>query len=152
MKPMTALRWLVIPMTTLAFGCGDPGAGTGHGHQHDSAHGGVAVELGDHEYHLDLLLSSDEGRLTAWVMDAHVQDFVRIAAPSFDMDLVVAGQTSHLPLIATANPATGEAVGNTSHFQGAAAWLQGASEFTGTIRELEIRGRRFTNVSFAYRP
>ena len=65
-------------------GCGDHdhdhGSAARGGHKHGSKQGGVAVELGEHQYQLDVLHDPAEGALNAWVMDGHMENFVRIPA------------------------------------------------------------------------
>ena len=138
-------------------GCGDhdhdhgaTASGSGTGHKHGSQRGGVAVELGEHQFQLDVVHDPAAGVLNAWVMDGHMENFVRIAAPSFAVTIRTSATTNTLALAAVANNATGEKVGDTSQFQGEAAWLKGITTFHGTVDAIEIRGRRFASVAFAY--
>lgn len=143
------MAWAVAVLT----GCGehrhDPVA-AGGGHHHGSIHGGVAVELGEHQYQLDLVNDPATGRMKGWVMDGHMENFVRLPVKSFEISVVAAGSTQQVTLTAQANAGTGETVGDTSQFQGESAGLRGLTNFTGTLHELEIRGASFRQVRFEY--
>ena len=152
--------WVVAAAAAVVFGAGgcgegprgNVGAGVGddHGHRHGSVHGGVLVELGEHQYQLDLLHDPSNGVLTAWVMDGHVENFVRIPLRTFDVTVVSGTSTQTISLAARANGGTGESVGDTSQFQGEAAGMKGLTQFTGTVSKIEIRGAVFEGVKFRY--
>ncbi|MDP3069300.1 MAG: hypothetical protein Q8N18_03380 [Opitutaceae bacterium] len=132
-------------------GCGksDPHAGHNHGgHAHTAPHGGLLVELGDHAANVELVRDDAAGKLTAYVLDGHAENFVRLAAPSITVTAYAAGQRQTVTLAAVANSATGETVGNTSQFEGAAPWLKDAGEFNGEIGALEIKGTKFAPAAF----
>ncbi len=139
--------------TGVLTSCGDhdhdhPSAGGGH--KHGSAHGGVLVELGEHQYQLDVLADPGTGTLKAWVMDGHAENFVRVALPALELTLQAGGQSRAISLEAQADAATGEAKGDTSLFLGQADWLKGVTNFQGSIPQMEIRGSKFENLKFAY--
>lgn len=147
----------------LAFtGCGDHGADHDHaahaekagekaGHHHESAHGGVGVELGEHQYFLDVLATPAEGTLDVWIMDAHAENFVRLPWAEMAVELTLPGGASQpLRLLPQASAATGETAGDTSHFRGQAEWLKGQTNFTGTFPRLALNGKSFVNVKFSY--
>ncbi len=54
-------------------------------HEHKPPHGGTPVVLGDEEYHVELLLDNQAGKLQAFVFDGELENFVRIAASSLDI-------------------------------------------------------------------
>lgn len=124
--------------------------GTSDGHRHASPHGGVAIALGDHQFHLDVLADTHTGTLKAWILDAHAENFVRIAASNLAVTVLAPGRTSVVTLVAQANPATGETVGATSHFQGNSEDLRDLPRFDGVVPSLEIRGTTFRDIRFAY--
>ena len=81
-------------------------------------HGGQLVEVGEHGsgYNLELVLHPD-GFLQIYVLDAHAENFVRIPAPSIEIEILVEGNASRTLLCEpVADTATGETVGNTSLF------------------------------------
>lgn len=122
----------------------------GH-HAHVAPHGGTLIEIGDHMFALELVHDAEEGRLTAYVLDAHAEKFVRIPAEGFEIVALVAGRRESLPMAAVANPVTGETIGDTSEFTGAAKWLKGKVAVDALIPALEIRGTAFKDIRFAFR-
>ncbi len=126
--------------------------GGGGGHKHGSAHGGVATELGEHQYQLDLLHDPATGTLTAWIMDGHMEGFVKIATAEIAATASTATATNAVVLKAVANAATDEKAGDTSQFQGQSDALKGVGGFALVVPVLEIRGNRFTNVTVTYAP
>jgi len=123
---------------------------SGSGHKHGSTHGGVAVELGEHQFHLDFLADPSTGSLKAWVMDGHAENFVRVTNGSLALKVSVQTSEKDLELSAQANPTTGETVGDTSQFEAKADWLKGTQRFTALLPSVQIRGQTFTNVTFSY--
>jgi hypothetical protein len=119
------------------------------GHVHTAPHGGTLVELGEHAYNIELLADPANGRLSAWILDGHAENFVRVKATSFEAVATVGGEKRTLTFKAVANPATGETVGDTSQFDAEAAWLKATPAFAGTFTAIEVRGSTFTNVPFA---
>lgn len=117
-------------------------------HVHVAPHGGTLVEIGEHAYNVELLREAASGKLTAWILDAHADDFVRIKAPSLALDTTVAGTKKILTLAAVANPATDEKIGDTSQFEVQADWLKSADKFAGTFT-VEIRGTVYKDVAYA---
>ena len=121
-------------------------AETSH-HTHPAPHGGTLVELGDHVYNLELLRDPAAGNLTAWILDGHAENFVRISSRTITLVVLADGKPTPLMLSAVANSATSETVGDTSQFEVQAEWLKSAGGFAGTVT-LEIKGRKFNLVPF----
>lgn len=120
----------------------------GGGHVHKAPHGGTLLELGEHAYSLELVRDTATGRLTAYVLDAHAENFVRIAAPSLPGVVLNEGARRAFALSAVANTVTGETVGNTSQFDVQADWLKTPGELKGELNPVEIRGTTFGPVAF----
>jgi hypothetical protein len=144
---------LLLPALAAALlaGCGKHDSHAGHnhgGHVHKAPHGGHLVELGDHAANLELVRDDAAGKLTAYVLDSHAENFVRIAAPTITLTAYAAGARQTVTLAAVANPATGETVGNTSQFETPAPWLKDAGEFNGETGPLEIKGAKFGPAAF----
>ena len=116
-------------------------------HVHVAPHGGTLVEIGEHAYNLELLRDPATGKLTAWVLDGHAENFVRIAAPTLELIAMPGGKFTALTLKAVANPSTGETAGATSQFEVQADWLKTAGDFSG-ILTIEIKGTKFAQVSY----
>lgn len=123
-----------------------------HGHAHTAPHGGTLVEIGEHQFNVELLLDASTGKLTVWLLDAHAEHFVRSAAPGLDAVVQVAGETRPLTLLPVANSATGETVGDTSQFEATADWLRGAGPLAGEFPRLDFRGAVFSGVKFTVSP
>jgi hypothetical protein len=117
------------------------------GHQHKAPHGGTLIELGEHAYTVELLRDRDAGKLTAWVLDGHAENFVRITSPALELIAMPGGKFTPLSLQPVANTSTGEKIGDTSQFEIQADWLKTASGFAG-ILTIEIRGKTYEQVPY----
>lgn len=106
--------------------------------------------LGDEAYHVELVLDAASGTLQAYVLDGEMEDFVRCAAPSIEIDAAAGGAPRVLVLAAVPNPATGETVGDTSLFEARADWLKTTGEFDGVLKSITIRGTTFSGVKFNF--
>ncbi|MBE2216452.1 MAG: hypothetical protein IAE82_21455 [Opitutaceae bacterium] len=129
---------------------GEKAAASGH-HEHVAPHGGTLVAVGDHQFNLELVHDAEDGRLTAYVLDAHAENFVRLPIQGFALIALVNGRRESLPLAAVGNPVTGETIGDTAEFAGFAEWLKGRVAFDAYIPAIDIRGTTFTDVRFAFR-
>lgn len=140
----------VCAFVALVSACGQK-ANTDHkhgsGHVHVAPHGGTLVELGKHVYNLEFVRDNAAGMLTAYVLDGHAENFVRIAAPSIALVAMPGGKYTPVTLKAAANPVTGETVGDTSEFEAQLDWLGSAADFSG-IFTVEIKGTPFEQVAF----
>ena len=119
-------------------------------HEHKAPHAGTPVVLGNEAYHLELVREAATGKLTAYVLDGEMEEFIRVKAATFEIVAIVAGAKQTLTLTAVANAATGEAVGSTSQFEATADWLKSTANFDGTLTALEIKGTNFTTVAFNF--
>ncbi len=124
--------------------------GTDHaGHTHEAPHGGLLVELGEEEFaHVELLLEPEDGALTAWILDGHVERAVRSAQASLDVELYCEGAELSLSLLPVASALTGETVGDTSEFHVADERLGSRPELEGRILHVEALGSVFEAVAF----
>jgi len=131
--------------------CSKHGAGSGGGgHAHTAPHGGTLVELGQHAYALELVRDAATGKLSAFILDGHAENFIRLKAPSFTLVATVGGEKRPLTFQPVANPATGETVGDTSQYDAQADWLKTTAAFEGTIHALEIRGSKFEHIAIRF--
>lgn len=108
------------------------------------------VELGEHQGNLEFVRDASAGRLTAYVLDAHAENFVRVPLGSFTLTATVAGMAETLTFRPVANTATGEKPGDTSQFEAAAEWLKTAASFDAVLPELTVRGTAFKDVRFNF--
>jgi hypothetical protein len=118
-------------------------------HKDVAPHGGTPVALGD-DYKLELVRDGDTGTLSGYVLDDEMEEFMRSSSPSLTILVSGHGTDSRLVLNAVGNSATGETVGDTSLFEGQAAWLRSVDSFDGTLQAIVIRGTIFTNIKFAF--
>ncbi len=121
-----------------------------HSHHHEPPHGGTVVVLGNEEFHLEVLAHPAEGRLQVYVLDGHMDNFIRLPDASFDCVLRAADEEHRLTLAAVRRRATGEEVGNTALFEGQADWLKGRTNFQMELPVLTIRGREYRAVKFPF--
>ena len=145
---------LLVPVVLLA-GCAKQSPGPAASappakHVHHPPHGGTPVVLGEEIYHVELVLDAATGKLSAYILDGEMENFIRLAMPAFDMTAQVNGQSKVLTFHAVANPATGETVGDSSLFETQAEWLKTTRTFDAVIPGLAIRGTTFTGVTFNF--
>ena len=139
----------LLAALALVAGCDEQkSSASGGDHHHESPHGGIAVELGDHEAHLDVVLDSAAGKLTAYIMDAHAENFVRIPAESFEIVAKLPAGGTTLALKAVANAATGEKAGDTSQFEAQSDALRGVAGFDAELKQLTVRGKTYSKIPF----
>ncbi len=142
---------LVTAAAVMTAGCSkshDHGSHAHAGHTHKAPHGGILVELGEHAYNVELVRDRTAGKLTAWILDGHAEQFIRLKSPTLELIAMPGGNFTRLTLQAVANPATGETSGDTSQFEVQADWLKEAGEFSG-IFTVEIKGTKFEQVSYS---
>lgn len=151
------IRWYSVALVALVLlwaGCGKKNpvdhSHDDAAHEHVAPHGGTAVVLGHELYHLEFVRDTDTGRLTAYVLDGEMENFIRLAAPAIELTATVSGQPRLLVLTAVPNPATGETSGNTAQFEAQADWLKTTATFDALIPRLEVRGTTFTDVRFNF--
>lgn len=123
-----------------------------HGHhEHVAPHGGTLVEVGEHAFNIEIVHHAEDGRLTAYILDAHAENFVRLPIQGFAVIALVNGRRESLPMAAVGNPVTGETIGDTAEFAAFAEWLKGRVAFDAYIPAIDIRGTTYENVRFAFR-
>ncbi|MBE2215987.1 MAG: hypothetical protein IAE82_19090 [Opitutaceae bacterium] len=118
-----------------------------HGHSHEPRHGGVAVVLGDEAYHVEFTHGDVPGTLRAYFFDGHMENYIRISAPSFAGTGTVAGETRPLTFSPVSDAATGETAGDTALFEARADWLSGAPAVELRVPRLDVRGTTFTDIA-----
>jgi hypothetical protein len=119
-------------------------------HHHHAPHAGTVVALGDEEYHVELVLDQATGKLQAYMLDSELENFVRSSSASIEITATVAGAPASVTLAAVANPETGETVGDTSLFEGDAAWLRARPQFDAVLKSVVVRGASYTDVKFGF--
>ncbi|HEX2852009.1 MAG TPA: hypothetical protein VHO24_02135 [Opitutaceae bacterium] len=157
MKPAPVALTLIAAL--LVAGCGPDKAvppaptsmeTTAPRHVHAAPHGGTLVEIGEHTYTIEFVRDAEAGKLSAYILDGHAENFIRIAAKSFDVIATLPGGAQTITLNAKADPATGEKVGDTSLFEGQADWLKTTPVFDAAVARLNIHGTSVLNIAFNF--
>ncbi len=122
------------------------------GHHHEAPHGGALVELGEHVASIEFVFESASGTLTAYVLDAHAENPVRLTGGALFVEIELDGNDEYIPLElrGVASSLTGESETNTSQFRGEERALRGQTTFGGTIPAITVRGAVFEEVTFRY--
>ena len=124
------------------------------GHVHKAPHGGALHEIGDHFANVELLFDSKQGRLTLFVLGSHAETAVRIKQESLAIEIEipekVQAENIQMALRARADPLSGETEGDSSVFTGASDRLKGLERFLVEIKEIEIRGERYSGLWLKY--
>ena len=147
---LTTLTLATGSAVILLNSCGkapEPGSPIGAAHNHQPPHGGTAVELGDHQYHLEFLLDESASQLECYVLDGHLENFIRIDAERLTLQLP-SGTT--IDLLPVASRATGESVGDTSHFRASVARPEAWRSFSAVLPEITVKGTRFKQITVNY--
>lgn len=147
---MKHLIALLLPFLLLAS-CGESDNHNAGGlHIHTAPHGGSLVEVGGHIANVEFLLDSPNGKLTAYILDAHADQAVRVKQKTLDIHIEGQGVTPelNLSLAGVASSLTGEILGDTSQFEVADLGLKGRTLLKGYIKQLEFRGQNFTSIEF----
>ena len=144
-----------LAVVMLLTGCGvenDPPADSNaksptQKHQHVPPHGGAAVVLGKELYHLEFVLDEASAALHCYVLDGHMENSIRIQASKL---ILKVEPNETVVLTPVASRATGESIGNTSHFSARLDWAKERKRFAAVLQEIMIQGNRFENVAFRY--
>jgi hypothetical protein len=118
-----------------------------HGHSHDPRHGGVAVVLGNEEFHVEFTHGETTGVLQAYFLDGHMENYIRLAAPAFDASAEFGGAKVPVKFLAVANAASDEKIGDTSLFEAIVPGLAGRPVVTLTVPELTVKGSSYRDVN-----
>lgn len=144
-------------MALFCTGCGGDGhdhKDHGHkdesnsgGHSHDAKFGGVLVELGDHEAHVELNVDAVQKKVILYVWDSHVENAVRIEQPSV---LVKITGGDELTLAAVENENTGEKPGDASTFTCPIDKLAGKTSIEATVQSITIKGQTYKDFKITF--
>ncbi len=122
---------LALTVGLLASGCTDAGkkdgfqdykqadktAASGHGHEHaeHGPHGGHLIELGDHEYHGEVVFDAKDKKVTVYLLGHELDKAQPIADKEITLNLMIDGKAS--PFVLKAAPLEGEPEGKSSRFE-----------------------------------
>jgi hypothetical protein len=145
---------LVFPSLLFLSSCskvgGKEASGPVHGHVHHPPHGGTPIVLGEEVYHIELVRDAANGTLDAFVLDDEMEEFIRIEQPTIECIVTTGTDRRTILFNAIADRATGETVGNTSFFEAKDDWVKSTSEFDGVLKNVQVKGATFTDVSFNF--
>lgn len=140
-----------VAICILAIGCnsespvvtGEPPATPDtHEHPQEGPHHGHLIELGDEEYHVELLHDDESGKVSIYVLDASAKEEVKISAADVTLNIVVAGTPRQFKL-----NAVGASDGGPSQFEIVDKDLLEAlegTERTNARLSLSIDGKPYT--------
>lgn len=150
---MAALLCLPI----CAAGCGDAGdydeysaaktrspeSSDGHAHPEHGPHEGDLIELGDEEYHAELVHDEQSGTVTIYILDGAAKSAVPIAATEVTINVGHEGSSEQFSL--TARPDSADPDGKSSRFVTDVAALAEHLEHEEDTKRLvvEIEGKSF---------
>ena len=111
------------------FGCGKDGGGyeefqeddvkpvtdAEHDHEHNAPHGGQLIELGDHEYHAEVVMDHDEHKFTVYILDAHAEAAQAIDAKEITLNMTLGDKPEQFKLAAARQKTDPE--GKSSRFE-----------------------------------
>lgn len=123
-KRMTIAGGLFLSVA-FAFGCNQnaggpaaPPANDGdhaeHAHATEGPHGGDLIELGEEEYHAELVHDDKAGTVTIYILDAHAEAAVPVDAAELVINLKHDGKAEQFKL--PASPDASDPQGNSSRF------------------------------------
>lgn len=114
-----------------------------HAHPTEGPHHGDLVELGNEEYHAEIV-HGDGGEVTVYVLDSHAEKAVPIDATEVVINLTHDGNAEQFKLPAT--PDAGDPAGKSSKFSLKDAELAGDLDAEGTAAKLvlSINGTSYT--------
>lgn len=102
--------------------------------------------MGDEAYHVEFARGEAPGALLAYFLDGHMEEYVRLAAPSFPATVTCEGRDLAVVFTATTNAATGERPGDAAVFE-ARIEPAAAGGLLIAVPRLTVKGRDFTDVA-----
>jgi hypothetical protein len=84
-------------------------------HPHEGPHGGLLVEIGKEEYHVEVCHSDKTHAVTVYVLDSTAKKVVPIAEKQITINLIADGKPTQFDL--PAKPMDGEPAGQSSRFE-----------------------------------
>ena len=120
------------------------------GHNHAAPMGGKLIELGAHEFQVEVVHYPETGVLEAYVWDGHAAREVPIAMKTITVSAKIGDATATIQLTGEVN-LYGKAVeGKWSKFKGQHDSLKKMDHFDGTLGKMTIAGKSFEAASFHY--
>lgn len=147
---------LIIAAAVTLSGCGkghsggqpSQSAATGESHEHptEGPHHGSLIELGNEEYHAELLHDEQAGTITVYILDSAGKQAVPVDAKELTINLSHDGQAEQFSL--AASPETGDPPGQSSRFVSSDAELAEELDHEGVQAQLvvSVSGKQFRGV------
>lgn len=139
-------KWLAFAALGLFAGCGETAAPPKvaehaeegeHGHDHaEGPHNGQIIELGDDEYHAELLHDDATHTVTIYLLDAEAKKSVTSAEQELTVNVVADGKPAQYTL--AANPQTEDPSGESSRFSATDEALCKALDAEGATGRLSV--------------
>lgn len=124
---------------------------SGHSHNdHAPPHGGTPVVVAEDKFHLELVLDASAGKMQAFVLDGHLENYVALTETNFLLLAKTNGREEQLAFHRAAEPASGKVPDKSSLFESQAEWLKVTKEFEGGIPTITLNGTTFTNISSSF--
>lgn len=120
------------------------------GHVHVAPHGGLLVEVGEHQFNLEFVHDEASGRLSVYTLDAHAENFTRTSMSSFEVVISAGGEVRTVTFLPVASPASGETVGDTSQYDATDPWLKDKHAFAAIVPKIDLKGTMFTDILFRF--
>lgn len=121
----------------------------GQAHPSGTPHGGTPVQIGDHDFHLELVHDPIEKKMLAYVLDSHMEKYVNVPVTTFELVARTAGKEYRLTFNSETN--SPNATNNsTSVFSASVPDSASVTNFEGVIPEIDLAGKTFENVTFNY--
>lgn len=124
-----------------------------HKHAHEAPHGGALIALGDEFAHVELLVDAATGKITAWILDGHAENPIRISRPTLEFRVTSGPEGLKdllVPLLPVAKSTTGETADSTSEFSTTHDRFKGVTKFEGVLTSVTIKSKDFADVKFKY--
>lgn len=106
-----------------------------HNHPEHGPHGGDLVELGDEEYHAEIVHETD-GKLSVYILDGAATNMVPIDATEISLNVVHDGEAEQIALAAM--PQESDAAGQSSRFVSADEHAGEDLDHEGTEAKLAV--------------
>src|SRR5688572_27181894 len=113
-----------------------------HAEKSGAPHGGTPVQVGDHAFHLELVPDAVDGKMLAYVLDAHMEKQVSVSGGAFELIAKVVGagaQEQRLSFSPVTN-APNATVDKTSVFSAAVPNVNTLTNFEGVIPKITLDG------------
>lgn len=104
-RPLSAFASILVSMALIGCGVGTPSGATkkdgGHAHPEHGPHAGMLIELGEEEYHGELVHDEKAGTVTVYLLDGAGKNSVGIEAAEVTINVKQGEKASQFKLAAS---------------------------------------------------